>query len=149
MSIQGSVIRLIQDIRYEGTTIYLSCRRCRYTGAHTFAFMTEDPLKIIVTWGFFWTKKVFKCEKCGGLMYEDGELVITLFDRLDGFFHYPEIMQTINDLEFMTAQNQNLLSKYSREIIDLKNDFANVNSDKDLILEKLKSLRGSIQKEAA
>jgi hypothetical protein len=93
--------------------------------------------------------KVFRCENCGALMLENGEIIVTLFDRVEGFIKYPKLIQAINDLEFMVAQNQHIASKHSEEILNLKNELNNVNSDKDLILKKLTELMSKIKKEAA
>lgn len=149
MSIQGVVMRAIQEYRYRDITINLICKRCHYKGNHKFAFIYESPATILLTWGFVYTKKIFKCEKCGVLMFENGELVVTIFDRLDGFIHYPELRDAINELELMVAQNQDIASKYREEIIDLKKDLADANADIDFIVKKLKSLNIRINQETA
>ncbi len=105
MSIQGFVMSSIQAYRYQDMTINLTCKRCHYKGKHKFACMCPSTITML-TWGLGWTKKLFKCEKCGVLMYENGEMLVTIFDRVEGFIHYPEMMQTIIDLEFMIADNQ-------------------------------------------
>lgn len=140
--IAEAIVLQIRTARNKNTSIEIPCKRCHSTLRHPFDRF--DPGWSPVP---FHLNKIFKCAECGVSMYENGEILVTFFDRVDGFIHYPKLMETINELELLVARDTNIAAKHSEEILRLKSELNKINSDKDLITRNLRALITRIKKE--
>jgi len=144
----------------EGETIYVSCRRCHSYGPHLFdrinrsvapgllmGFIAGIPGGLILG---ITGKRIFKCRSCGADMYEDGSRPgATLSERLEGFSNYPDLKDAIEDFQNLVANNQTIAAKHHEEIARLQRELDDVNSDKEILAAKLRTLINKMWQEAA
>lgn len=125
-----------------GSTIYMSCRRCNYTGSHEFRRIAPSLFLP------FAGKNIFLCKNCSSEMLEDGTIITTLWERIEAFFKAGELKDAIWELETILASNQKLSVKDREEIIRLKNELGKVNADVGLLKRQIKELIDRVQKAA-
>ena len=135
----NSIYIQIREKQCKGTTIYMSCRRCNYTGSHEFK-------RIEPGWLPFSIKKIFLCKNCNSEMLEDGTIITTLWDRMEAFFNAGKLKDSIWELETIVATNQKITEEDRSEIIRLKNELNNINADKDLLKRQIRDLIDRIKR---
>ena len=120
--------------KYQDLTIELKCKRCNSSMKPAFSRCEYSTF-------FPWShKKIFKCENCKGEMYEDGKIIVTLMDRIDGFLKAEKNIESIAGLESLLANNQKLAANYHQELLDIKEQASKANADNALLNKKLHDL---------
>jgi len=144
----------------EDESIKISCRRCHSHGPHRFDRINRSAAPGLLI-GFIagipgglisgiTGKRIFKCRSCGADMYEDGSRPsATITERLEGFNNYPELKDALEEFQNLAANNQKIAAKHHEEIMRLQRELDDVNSDKDILVAKLRKLMKKMQREAA
>lgn len=152
----------IREIINEGETIDCKCSYCGKKGKHVFykidrSWVTGGALGFLSggiggSISGFIAKKLYKCNHCGKLIYEDGgkrkwNADTALNNAVRSFTCYPELEDAYEELSNLIERNKVIELKYQKEIEDLKKEINKKNVNQFELEKKVRLLINKIKKD--
>lgn len=144
----------------DGETVRCKCPRCENRGPHKFSRIDRSAAAG-ATLGFLagplagaaggvLAKRVFKCRRCGGELYENGKKPTWNAGKaIDAFIHYPALQEDAEELRRVIAMHRTVAQKRAAKIERLERDLADSKADQERLRKRIRALIRVIKREAA